>query len=121
MASPERAWLTRRREPGESKGAVGWIIAAVLVILVARPALTAPRAIPVVDLDFYEAGKWTRANVGRTCVDYLVADAETAYWLHLAVLGNPRASERMNEIDRYDPRGRGRTVDHIRRPQLRDR
>ena len=64
-----------RREPGESKAAVGWIIATVLVILVARPALTAPRVIPVVDLDLYEAGKWTRANVGQTCVDYLVADA----------------------------------------------
>lgn len=112
LASPERAWLSRRREPSESKGApgeskgapLGWIVAAMLVALVARPALNAPRVIPVVDLDLYEAGKWTRANVGQTCVDYLVADAETAYWLHLAVLGNPRASERMIEIDRYDPR-----------------
>ena len=104
MANPERAWLARRREPGESKGALGWIIAALLMILVARPALNAPRVIPVVDLDLYEAGKWTRANVGQTCVDYLVGDAETAYWLHLAVLGNPRASDRMIEIDRYDPR-----------------
>lgn len=88
----------------QSKGAVGWIIATVLVILVARPALNAPRVIPVIDLDLYEAGKWTRANVGQTCVDYLVGDAETAYWLHLAVLGNPRASDRMIEMDRYDPR-----------------
>jgi hypothetical protein len=51
----------------------------------------------------YAAGKWLRANVG-SCADYLVADAETAYWLHLAVLGNPRASSRMAEIDRYEPR-----------------
>ena len=49
-------------------------------------------------------GKWLRANGGAACADYLVADAETAYWLHLAVLGNPRSSERMREIDRYDPR-----------------
>jgi hypothetical protein len=104
MASPERAWLGRRREAGEWKSTIGWILASLLVILVARPALTAPRVIPVVDLDLYEAGKWTRANVGQACVDYLVADAQTAYWLHLAVLGNPRASERMIEIDRYDPR-----------------
>jgi hypothetical protein len=104
MGSPERAWLARRREPGESKGPLGWMIAALLMVLVVRPALTVPRAIPVVDLDLYAAGKWTRANVGQTCVDYLVADAETAYWLHLAVLGNPRASDRMIEIDRYDPR-----------------
>ena len=43
-------------------------------------------------------------NGGATCSDYLVADAETAYWLHLAVLGNPRSSERMRELDRYEPR-----------------
>jgi hypothetical protein len=104
IASPERAWLARRNAPGESKGVLGWIVATILMILIVRPALTGPRAIPVVDLDLYAAGKWTRANVGQTCVDYLVADAETAYWLHLAVLGNPRASDRMIEIDRYDPR-----------------
>jgi hypothetical protein len=66
--------------------------------------LTVPRALPVVDLDLYDAGKWVRANVGQTCVDYLVRDAETAYWLHLAVLGNPRSTARMEEIDRYEPR-----------------
>jgi asparagine N-glycosylation enzyme membrane subunit Stt3 len=104
LASPERAWHARRREPGESKGTMGWILASVLLILAARPALAAPRVIPVVDLDLYDAGKWTRANVGQTCVDYLVADAETAYWLHLAVLGNPRGAERMIEMDRYEPR-----------------
>jgi hypothetical protein len=109
MASLERATLTRSREHGESKGeskgaVVGWILAAVLMIAAVRPALSATRAVPVVDLDFYEAGKWTRANIGQTCVDYLVGDAETAYWLHLAVLGNPRVSERTIEMDRYEPR-----------------
>jgi hypothetical protein len=88
---------------GHANGTLGWIIATILVILVARPVLTATRVIPVIDLDLYEAGKWTRAHVGQTCVDYLVRDAETAYWLHLAVLGNPRVSDRMIEIDRYDP------------------
>ena len=104
IASPERAVAARRREHGESKGAAGWIVASVLLVSAVQPALTGPRAVPVVDVDLYEAGKWTRANVGQTCVDYLVADAETAYWLHLAVLGNPRASARMQEIDIYDPR-----------------
>ena len=104
IASPERTILARRLEHGESKGVTGWIIAALLVLVAVRPALTAPRTVPVVDLDLYQAGKWVRANVGETCVDYLVADAETAYWLHLAVLGNPRSSARMEEIDRYEPR-----------------
>lgn len=82
---------------------VGWLSAA-LLLLAARPALVAPRAVPVVSEDLQAAGKWARANGSAACADYLVAEAETAYWLHLAVLGNPRASVRMVEIDRYDPR-----------------
>jgi hypothetical protein len=104
IANPDRVVLTRRRVHSESRGVSGWIIATLLLVLAVRPALTAPRVVPVVDLDLYEAGRWTRANVGQTCVDYLVGDAQTAYWLHLAVLGNPRASARMQEIDVYDPR-----------------
>jgi hypothetical protein len=93
-----------RRHLAERANNLGWILAAVLVLVAVRPALTAPRALPVLTLDLYEAGKWVRANVGQSCVDYLVNDAETAYWLHLAVLGNPRSSPRMEEIDRYEPR-----------------
>jgi hypothetical protein len=93
-----------RRVFGDRDAALAWGIATVLLVVAVRPALLSPRVLPVVDLDLYQAGKWTRANVGQTCVDYLVADAQTAYWLHLAVLGNPRASARMQEIDLYDPR-----------------
>ena len=93
-----------RRALGDRDATVVWAIATVLLIVAVRPALTAPRAVPVLDLDLYAAGKWARTNVGQTCIDYLVADAQTAYWLHLAVLGNPRASARMQEIDVYDPR-----------------
>jgi len=91
------AGASRASEP------MGWLVAAVLLIGAARPALTAPRSVPVVTDDLYAAGKWLRANGGAACADYLVADAETAYWLHLAVLGNPRSAERMKDVDR-DPR-----------------
>jgi hypothetical protein len=64
--------------------------------------ITASKPIPVVSLDFYEAGQWTRANVGQGCVDYLVEDPYTAYWLHLAVLGNPRATARTAEVDQHN-------------------
>ena len=104
IAKPERAVLVRMGSHSESKATAGWILATVLLVAAVRPALTAPRAVPVLDLDLYRAGQWTRANIGQSCVDYLVGDAETAYWLHLAVLGNPRASARMQEIDVYDPR-----------------
>jgi hypothetical protein len=83
---------------------VGWLVAAVLLVVAAPPAITAPRSVPVVNDDLYSAGKWLRANGAASCADYLVADAETAYWLHLAVLGNPRSTDRMKEVDRYDPR-----------------
>ena len=83
---------------------LGWLIAAALLIAAVRPAVAAPREIPIVNLDLDAAGQWLRSNNAATCADYLVAEAETAYWLHLAVLGNPRSGERMREIDRYEPR-----------------
>lgn len=85
-------------------GSIGWVIATVLVAAAARPALATPRSVPAVSEDLYQAGKWMRANVGSTCADYLVSDPETAYWLHLAVLGNPRSSERTRQLDRFDLR-----------------
>ncbi|MEO8679629.1 MAG: hypothetical protein ABI665_11320 [Vicinamibacterales bacterium] len=81
-----------------------WATVAIMGVLVVRPLLAVPKPVPVVSRDFYDAGQWTRANVGSSCVDYLVADAYTAYWLHLAVLGNPRASARTAEVDQHDGR-----------------
>lgn len=95
--------LARLGDRFASREAAGWLMATLLLVIGARPALTGPRPVPVVDDDLYAAGQWLRGNVG-SCADYLVADAETAYWLHLAVLGNPRSSLRMQEIDRYEPR-----------------
>ena len=83
---------------------VGWLLAALLMALVVRPAMATPRVLPAVDDDLYAMGRWVRAQGSAACTDYLVADAETAYWLHLAVLGNSRSGERMAQIDRYEPR-----------------
>ncbi len=84
--------------------AVGWAVATMMLIAVVRPAINTPRSIPVVSIDLNDAGRWMRANVGPGCADYLVGSADTAYWLHLAVMGNPRSSARTAEIDRYDSR-----------------
>jgi hypothetical protein len=81
----------------------GWLLAAALVVIAVRPALAAPRSIPFVDLDLNAAGRWVRSNGGAACTDYLVVDAETAYWLHLAVLGNPRSTERTRDLDLFAP------------------
>jgi hypothetical protein len=96
------AAVSRAARPVQS--AAGWLVATVMVIGVVRPAINAPRQVPVVTLDLYDAGRWMRANVGAGCADYLVGSADTAYWLHLAVLGNPRSSTRTAEIDRFNPR-----------------
>lgn len=84
--------------------AAGWILATMMMLTIVGPAINAPRSVPVVSLDLYDAGRWMRTNVGAGCADYLVGSADTAYWLHLAVLGNPRSSARTAEIDRYDSR-----------------
>jgi hypothetical protein len=94
-------WGVGSGEWGETRG---WLVAAALIIVAVRPALTSPRTIPVVDLDLNAAGQWLRSNGGAACADYLVADPETAYWLHLAVLGNPRSGERLQELDRFESR-----------------
>jgi hypothetical protein len=86
------------------KDTIGWLLVSALMVVAARPALGAERAVPVIDADLYTAGKWVRAQGGSSCADYLVGDAETAYWLHLSVLGNPRSGPRMAEVDRYEPR-----------------
>ena len=86
------------------RSAAGWVVATVMTITVVQPAITVPRLVPVVSLDLYNAGRWMRTNVGPGCADYLVGSADTAYWMHLAVLGNPRSSARTAEIDRFEPR-----------------
>ena len=84
--------------------AAGWVLATILVVTIVRPAFHEPRGVPIVSTDLYQAGQWARDQVGADCVDYLVADANTAYWLHLAVMGNARASSRAAEVERYEPR-----------------
>lgn len=90
--------------PTGFRRAAAWVAAVAVAVAAVPPLLTAPRPVPVVSLDLYEAGRWTREHLGTACVDYLVPNADTAYWLHLAVLGNPRASARTAEVDAHDER-----------------
>jgi hypothetical protein len=59
---------------------------------------------PVVSQPVFLAGDWARARFPPDCIDYLVGDGYTAYWLHLAVFGNPRAAGRALEDDTFDPK-----------------
>jgi hypothetical protein len=56
----------------------------------------------VVSADLAAAGIWARAHLPVNCVDYLVGNGYTAYWLHLAVLGNRRISARTADDDTFD-------------------
>lgn len=78
-----------------------------LIAAVAVPAgrviLNTPRPMPVVSDDLLEAGRWARTHVPPACVDYLVADDDSAYWLHLVVLGNPRTTARSLASETFEP------------------
>jgi hypothetical protein len=83
---------------------LAWMGVALLGIAVARPLATAQRPRPVVSQPTYLAGRWAREHLPVDCVDYLVADGYTAYWLHLAVMGNPRAAGRTMDDDTFEPK-----------------
>jgi hypothetical protein len=83
---------------------VAWLILAILAVRVIRPIVTSPRPIALVSDPVYSAAVWARTHVPPGCVDYLVGHADTAYWIHLAVLGNPRISARSARDDTYEPK-----------------
>jgi NADH:ubiquinone oxidoreductase subunit K len=60
------------------------------------------RVAPAITAPLEQAGEWARAHVPGGCVEYLVGDDQAAYWLHLAVLGNPRLSARTADVDTYE-------------------
>jgi hypothetical protein len=71
-----------------------WMAVAILGGVAGRQAARSPIQKPMVSESLYLAGQWARAHVEPACVDYIVGHDNTAYWLHLAVLGNRRMSAR---------------------------
>ncbi len=104
-------WLLTARLLSEWRpqrsGAAASVVVIATMALVARPLVNAPARLhplpPAVSLPLYDAGRWARIHVPAGCVEYLVGDDETAYWLHLAVLGNPRMSDRTGNNATYEP------------------
>jgi hypothetical protein len=101
------AWrlaISRSRRGERRERTWGWLLLvagfAAVVPHVARMA----RQPPTVAVPLYEAGRWARANLPAECAAYLVADEQTAYWLHLAVLGSRRLSDRTADARTYDMR-----------------
>jgi hypothetical protein len=73
---------------------MAWMAVAILGGVTGRQAARSPIQKPMVSESLYLAGQWARAHVEPACVDYIVGHDNTAYWLHLAVLGNRRMSAR---------------------------
>src|SRR6185295_7534385 len=94
------------RAPGSGTTRLAWVLVVLVAIGVARPtamaALARPR--PVVTQPVVLAAQWTRGRLPPGCIDYLVSDTYTAYWLHLAVFGNPRTSGRAMDDDTFEPK-----------------
>jgi hypothetical protein len=80
---------------------LAWAVVLGLGVVVLRDRATSPKPLRIVSEDLEQAGRWARDHVPPGCVDYLVANDNTAYWLHLAVLGNPRISERTADDDTF--------------------
>jgi hypothetical protein len=87
-----------------SRPVIAWAIVVALTVLVVRGLVKEPRPQHVVSTPMYLAGQWARANLPAACIDYLVQDDDSAYWLHLAVLGNPRQSDRTRDPATFDPK-----------------
>jgi hypothetical protein len=79
---------------GRAAERMAWMVVAILGGIVGRQAVREPIPRPIVSEPLYLAGKWARAHLEPACVDYIVGHDNTAYWLHLAVLGNRRMSTR---------------------------
>ena len=104
-------WPLLERLRGDARprlsAAAAAVVVIVAVLVVARPLMKTPARLhplpPAVSLPLYDAGRWARAALPAGCIEYLVGDDETAYWLHLAVLGNPRMSDRTGNNATYEP------------------
>jgi asparagine N-glycosylation enzyme membrane subunit Stt3 len=105
------AALHRAAKPPASAGAVagGFAVAVAWVLLIVAAAALREQLrplrlpAPIVSHDLQRAGQWARAHVEAACFEYLVPHADTAYWLHLAVLGNPRITPRTADDETFDP------------------
>lgn len=86
LSSRAAAWLFFAVAAGEASG---------------RLTIRPPEARAVTD-PMWRAGLWARDHLPRGCLAYMVPDDDTAYWLHLAVLRNPRASDRTADEATYD-------------------
>jgi hypothetical protein len=96
------AWSAIAR--GRAFSPLAWVLVGVLAFLGVRQTIRVRLPAPAVSDPLYLAGRWARDHVDPPCVDYIVRANETAYWLHLAVVGNRRMSARTADETTFDTR-----------------
>jgi hypothetical protein len=93
-----------QRVPPLRTRAAAWSAVAIVGAACVWPVVAAPRPRPVVTEAVLRAAEWARERTSPACIDYLTQDGYTAYWLHLAVFGNARASGRATDDDTFEPK-----------------
>jgi hypothetical protein len=92
-----------------SLGAAAIVLA--LTVSAVRSAIHLPRPKPAVSQPLFLAADWARRHLKPECVDYVVNNVYSAYWLHIAMLRNARAAPRSVDDDTYQPeQGRVRWI-----------
>jgi hypothetical protein len=95
-------WRALVRHPASRQ--YGWVPVSIALLAACRSVASSAAPTPVVTQPVFLAGDWARAHLSPGCVDYMVPDGNTAYWLHLAVFGNPRAAGRIADPATFDPK-----------------
>ena len=98
------ALITRWTGPFRWSAWLPWGIAIVAIAVVAVQAIAYRLPKPTVSVSLYEAGRWARDHIEPACVEYIVGPPDGAYWVHLAVLGNPRMSARTADDSTFEAR-----------------
>lgn len=80
------------------------LVIGVGAALHARTVLARPLSVPAVSEPLAQAARWAADHAPASCVEYLVGDTNTAYWLHLAALGNRRMSARTADPSTFELR-----------------
>lgn len=94
--------LSQTRFRRLSPRTAAWLFLVVAVVEATARLAIRPRELRAVTEPMWKAGLWARDHLPRGCLAYMVPDDDTAYWLHLAVLRNPRASDRTADEATFD-------------------
>lgn len=68
---------------------VAWLLVIGGVAWTAARFASVPHPEPAITENAFRAGRWARDHVPPDCIEYLVRQDSTSYWLHQAVLRSP--------------------------------